>query len=138
MNGDKGKRQKRDKGCHLPCLSLALPLSAFIRVHLRFLSSPNNEGNAMKPFNPTDLQEVLTQHQPPCVSLYLPTSRSYPDSQQGPIQYKNLLRRAEEGLRQGGNNGAGKAVLDKLWPLADDAFFWTHRADGLAVFGSPD
>lgn len=33
-----------------------------------------------------------------CVSIYLPTHRAGPDTQQDPIRFKNLLREAEERL----------------------------------------
>src|SRR6476646_10085513 len=48
----------------------------------------------------TDLATLLAGRQPPCVSLYLATDRSYPAEQQGPIRYKNAITAAEEMLRQ--------------------------------------
>jgi hypothetical protein len=48
------------------------------------------------------------------------------------------VRTAEEGLRQAYAGHEVRALLDRFHALTDDQFFWTHRTDGLAVFGAPD
>ena len=50
----------------------------------------------MRPLTPDRLTALLGPQQPPCVSLYQPTHRTYPASQQGPILYRNLVKQAEE------------------------------------------
>ena len=50
--------------------------------------------------NRNDLALLLADHDPPCLSLYQPTHRRYPENQQDPIRYKNLLRTLEESLRR--------------------------------------
>jgi len=58
-----------------------------------------------------DLEALLADRQPPCISIYQPVPRSYPDSQQGPILYRNLLRQAEEELRRQRPGGEVRALL---------------------------
>ena len=38
------------------------------------------------------LQPLLGEHTGPCLSLYQPTYRQFPDSQQNRVRYKNLVR----------------------------------------------
>lgn len=74
-----------------------------------------------------------------CVSIYLPTHRMGPETQQDPIRLKNLLKQAEDRL---GENELRRNQSDKiLGPargLLDDRVFWQHQSDGLALFASPD
>src|SRR5438309_11234057 len=84
------------------------------------------------------LASLLAAHQAPCISLYLPTKRAYPETQQNPILFKDLLNQAEELLRQKYPGGAVHSWLDRLMHLRDDQLFWTQRSDGLAVFAFPD
>ncbi len=92
----------------------------------------------MRPINVAELTELLGAHQPPCLSIYMPTERCYPANQQGPIRYRNLLDRAEEALHRTHLASVVQPLLRRFRPLADDSIFWTHRVDGLAVLGSPD
>jgi hypothetical protein len=84
------------------------------------------------------IAELLAGHEPPCISIYLPTSRSYPDSQQNPILYRNLVKEAEAALRDRYPGCKVRGLLAPFDDLADDAHLWTHRLDGMAVFGCPD
>jgi Bacterial archaeo-eukaryotic release factor family 3 len=86
----------------------------------------------------TDLATLLAGRQPPCVSLYLATDRSYPAEQQGPIRYKNAITAAEEMLRQQYPGHQVNDLLDRFRALIDDQYFWSHRLDGLAIFGARD
>lgn len=86
-----------------------------------------------------DLRALLAPHQPPCVSLYEPTHRSYPAStQEDPVRYRNLLHRAEESLRERYPARLVRPVLEKLERFGTDTDFWIDAAAGLAVFGSAD
>jgi hypothetical protein len=91
----------------------------------------------MRPLSNQDLTALLEAQTPPCVSIYLPTERSYPASQQGPIRYRNLVDRIEESMRQKYPAPQVQAVLGKFRELEADNAFWTHRVDGLGVLGSP-
>jgi len=80
----------------------------------------------MRPLTQQDVAVLLEEQTPPCVSIYMPTERRYPQSQQGPVRYRNLLDRVQV-----------QAVLGKFRELQADNAFWTHRVDGLGVLGSP-
>jgi hypothetical protein len=77
--------------------------------------------------------------QPPCMSLYQPTHRTYPDKQQDPIRFRNLLRRLEESLRQDYSTWDVRPLLEPFERLAEDTNFWrTRTLYGLAVLAAPD
>lgn len=85
------------------------------------------------------LKLLAQQTQSPSISIFLPTHHAGQDTQQDPIRFKNLLREAE---RQFLDKGTGpREVSELLQPaqeLLEDAFFWQHQRDGLAVFIAPD
>lgn len=86
-----------------------------------------------------DLRALLAPHQPPCISLYEPTHRSYPkSSQEDPVRYRNMLQRAEKSLRERYPSRLIRQVLEKLERFATDTDFWIQAGAGLAVFGSAD
>jgi Bacterial archaeo-eukaryotic release factor family 3 len=82
-----------------------------------------------------DLELLVQQPRSPCVSLYIPTHRSRPETQQDPIRLKNLIRRAEERLVGTGirRRDAGE-VLHPARELIEDEAFWRHQSGGLALF----
>lgn len=82
-----------------------------------------------------DLKALMTQSNGLCVSLFLPTSRSGSDTGQGSIRLGNLLKDAEGQLiRQGMRAPEAGRLLREARGLVGDLWFWTHQADGLAVF----
>jgi len=92
----------------------------------------------MRTVTTADLNALLARHPMPCVSIYLPTATSYPDTQQDRIRYRNLVDQAEAGVREHLTPAQSTPLLQKFRePAADDAF-WAHRRSGLAVHGSPD
>lgn len=84
------------------------------------------------------LRSLLPPRQPPCISLYLPTHRHHPDNQQDPIRYRNLVRQAEESLRQKYASRDIARLLERFQDLAFREEFWEHSLDGLAVLGSAE
>ena len=42
------------------------------------------------------LKPLLATYQPPCLSLYQPTYRQYPDSQQNVVRFRNLLKKLKQ------------------------------------------
>lgn len=86
-----------------------------------------------------DLKHLLTTAADPCVSLFLPTFRSGPDTQQNPIRLKQLAQKARVRLAE---RGLPEEQVDTLLqPIADllsDVEFWHHPADGLALYLAPD
>jgi hypothetical protein len=79
------------------------------------------------------LLALLAEHEPPCISLYQPTSRHHPDNQQDPIRFRNLIRVVEDSLRQQYPDRDIREVTEPLHGLAADNQFWNHARDGLAV-----
>lgn len=84
------------------------------------------------------IRALVGAHEPPCISIYQPTHRSFPDNQQDPIRFKNLIKAVEESLRSKYPSREARPLIEPLRKLADDAEFWNHALDGLAVLGSAD
>ncbi len=85
-----------------------------------------------------DALDGLSDCRPPCLSLYQPTHRSHPDSAQDPIRFRNLVKQLETSLAQRATSAETAALLTPFHAMADDAEFWTHTRDGLAVLGGAD
>ncbi len=92
----------------------------------------------MRMLSRNDIRSFLSAHQPPCVSLYLPTHRHHPDNQQDPIRYRNLVREAEDSLRQKFGSRDIARLMERFRDLAFREEFWKHSLDGLAVLGSAE
>ena len=77
--------------------------------------------------------------EPPCLSLYMPTHRAFPEKKQDPIRFRNLLRELEESLRRDYSTCDVRPLIEPFERLAEDANFWRMRTlDGLAVLSAPD
>ncbi len=74
-----------------------------------------------------DLHRLFRERHSPCVSIYLPTPHAFPDRQQGPIRYRNLVDRAEESLREQHLNPDLRTMLDRFRALERDSTFWDYR-----------
>jgi len=81
------------------------------------------------------LNELLAQREAPCLSLYQPTHRSFPERQQDPIRFRHLVRQLEDSLKQQGWGDQAESLLRPFLALMEDGEFWNHNLDGLAVFG---
>ena len=82
--------------------------------------------------------ELLKPHAAPCISIYMQTSRSFPENAQDPLRFKNLVSKAErDGIRSVGKRTIAP-LIERLRELQEDREFWTHSLDGVAVFVSPD
>ncbi len=79
---------------------------------------------------------LLDSCEPPCISLYQPTHRHFPDNQQDPIRFGNLVKTLETSLLQQFSKDETQALLEPFHALAQDKDFWNHTLDGLAVLGS--
>jgi hypothetical protein len=86
----------------------------------------------MAPFGRHDLEALLAPQEPPCVSVFLPTSRPATHADGDGVRLRNLLRQAEERLPA----SVDRAVL--IEPFADAARpdAEGRPARGLALFRS--
>ena len=75
----------------------------------------------------------------PCLSLYQPTHRAFPDKQQDPIRFRNLLSKMEESLRREYPDQDIRSLIAPFERLAEDTDFWRMRTlDGLVVLAAPN
>ncbi|MEU6643447.1 hypothetical protein ABZ863_12955 [Saccharomonospora sp. NPDC046836] len=89
----------------------------------------------MDRFSRHELTVLLEQPRSHCVSMYLPTHRAGPETQQDPIGLTNLVHSAEEKLVATGERRAdARDLLRPARALMDDAGFWRYRGDGVGVF----
>lgn len=116
--------RRRDGG---PCGKPARP------EELKF--SGRTEGR-MDSFDRDYAAGVLGACAPPCLSLYQPTHRQHPDSQQDPIRFRNQVKALRESLLQEYPTHEIQPLLAPFLALADDRDFWNHTFDGLAVLGA--
>jgi hypothetical protein len=72
-----------------------------------------------------------------CISIYMPTFNVGEKIQENSIRFKNLLRQAEENLKEQ-NIEDSSALLQPAYKLLDDQEFWQHQHKGLAMFVSKD
>ena len=84
------------------------------------------------------IKGLAQQTQSPSISIFLPTHRAGPDTQQDPIRFKNLIREAELSLLEKGMGPREVRALLQPAQALSDQYFWEHQRDGLAVFIAPD
>ncbi|HHE33067.1 MAG TPA: hypothetical protein ENL07_10760 [Chlorobaculum parvum] len=83
-------------------------------------------------------RELLQPYASPCISIFMPTSRTFPDNSQDPLRFKNLVSKVEsDGVVFVGKREIAP-LIERLRAVQDDASFWKHTLDGLAVFITPD
>jgi len=87
-------------------------------------------------FNPFAV--LLEERVGPCISLYLPTARKFPDRQQDVVRYRNAVRDAENMLPATLSAAAREALIAPLHELITNERFWQHTQDGMAVMRSSD
>ncbi len=86
-----------------------------------------------------DFNTLLETHGEWCVSIYMPTVRAGQETQQNGIRFKNVLRAAEDRLKKLGLRQPDiDRQLEPAQQLLNDADFWRHQGDGLALFIAPD
>lgn len=86
-----------------------------------------------------DFRALLADiHEPPCISIYLPTHRLGPDKQQDSIRFRNLIKGAEALLREKYPEADSTALLAPFRELAEDKMFWGNTLDGLVALGTKE
>ncbi len=84
------------------------------------------------------VRELIGHGDGPCVSVFLPTHRVTPDSDQDRIRLRNLLDDAGERLvARGLRAPVAREVLEPGRALLALGWFWSYQSDGLAVFLAP-
>lgn len=83
------------------------------------------------------LKPLLGDYPAPCLSLYMPTFRAFPDSQQNVMKYRNALKELKAALEHKHRGADVSGLLAPFEQLVEDVEFWAHPQDGLAVFGAP-
>lgn len=92
----------------------------------------------MKQVSTEQMAALLAPHEPPCISLYLPTHRRHPEREADPIRYRNLLKSVESSLLEKYSKREFRPLLEPLEALAHDVPFWSSRTDALAIFSSAE
>ena len=82
------------------------------------------------------IQELLSAHQAPCLSLYMPTHQKHPENLQDIILFKNLVQQMEASLMQKYSSGEVQKHLEPLKALVYNNDIWNHTLEGLAVFSA--
>jgi hypothetical protein len=89
-----------------------------------------------EPLSPESLRPLLGPHEPPCLSLYLPTHRKVPDNTIDRPAYHHLLEAFELALGLSHTRAAIERLLHPFRVLEADRRFWEHTRDGLAVLAA--
>ena len=82
------------------------------------------------------LNELIKMEKQTCLSLYMPTHRSFPEREQNPIRYKNMLRGLRERLQAQLPDVDAAGLMRPFDALLEDHDFWIHQRDGIAVVGA--
>ncbi|MEO8447189.1 MAG: hypothetical protein ABI528_06815 [bacterium] len=86
-------------------------------------------------------KEILSKLQSfseyPCVSILMPTHRSFPENQQDKIRLKNLVKDASKRLLEEFNKDEISSILKSLDDVIDGVDF-NNTLDGLAIFINKD
>ena len=85
-------------------------------------------------------KELLTDHQPPCISIYHPVPRENAPGQQTPVHFQNILDevRQQIGGKQGYAQQHAQSALQQLEKALNDSNLWTGDRQALAIFCSAD
>jgi hypothetical protein len=86
----------------------------------------------------TELVELLApDHGAPCISLYMPMQRRFPEQAQNEVRYRNLLKQVHDAERRPDVPPPSAEVLAPLHDLLEQREVWTHPHDGIAAFAAP-
>ena len=86
-----------------------------------------------------ELKTLLVRSPGWSVSLFMPAYRRGGETEQNAIRFRNLLRKAEEGLLAKGLRAVeAREMLAPAQRLLPQPDFWQHQSDGLALFLSAE
>jgi len=84
-------------------------------------------------------QELLTEHEPPCVSIYQPANQAQPPAHEDSIRFRDHVNEVEQTLLKTLPRPEVMAFIERLRAIEGDPDFWQGGSrDGLAVFVSTD
>jgi hypothetical protein len=93
----------------------------------------------MQPLNTLPwFQQLLAEHEPPCISLYLPAARSAPPAIVVDAGFQNLVEKARQQLDKRYTTRQSGPLIDKLNHYARSPDLWEGDREALAFFASPD
>ncbi len=82
-----------------------------------------------------DIKDLVNKEQGVCASIYLPTYSKGNKIEQNQIAFKNLLRKAQKDLENGGvRKHHIEELLEEPERLLQNTAFWKNQSDGLAAF----
>jgi hypothetical protein len=84
------------------------------------------------------LKELLDEHVPPCISIYLPVYRANPLAGENPQRYHRQLNQVRESLAKEFSKRDIGDLMEKLESVPADPSFWKADRDAFAVFASRD
>ncbi|MCX7937190.1 MAG: hypothetical protein N2971_05725 [Chlorobi bacterium] len=82
---------------------------------------------------PDELQALQAYRGYPLITLCMPTHRAFPDNQQDPIRFKDLVRSVRDRLARELPKREVEQVYERLASLGE-RIDWAHTLDGLVVF----
>ena len=84
------------------------------------------------------VDELITPHEAPCVSIYMPLLRAEPPAAENGRLFDELLERARVSLAKGYPEATVRTMLDKVRSATAADGFWIGPRDAIAIFASPD
>ena len=92
------------------------------------------------PVTPTteQLADLFSPRSGPCVSIYMPTGRGFPDNRDNATRYRQLVDEAERVVKSAVSSDQADELLAPLLELAASEPFWRSTLDGLAVLRAGD
>lgn len=91
---------------------------------------------AIEPLSVDAVRSLVAAHQPPCLSLYLPTHCKVPDNAVDLPSFRHLIGGFEMALSASKPRDEIERLLHPFHLIASDVAFWRHTRDGLAVLAS--
>src|SRR5215207_4644686 len=92
----------------------------------------------MNEINITWFNDLLAEHQPPCVSIYMPVLRNAPPAGENHRLFGDLLARVERSLAERFTDKQVREMMEKVKSVAADGSFWVGDRDAVAIFVSND
>lgn len=90
----------------------------------------------VRPVALESIRPLLSPPEPPCLSLYQPTHRNVPENTVDRPAFRHLVEALEMALSMTHSREAIERQLHPFHLLADDAHFWQHTRDGLAILSA--